>query len=151
MKYLPMKYRFSTGKRPMKGGTHYIIDPCYLLQTDPFWGDFCEYCFKEDGRAEVYIEMDGHTIYTFSTAYGDGQYPVHENGENIGFAGVDAGLLSVFPRALINHNPLVVQTAEEDGVEIELPEMWEPNYEEGNLYIPDYAVYTNDDEEEDEF
>ena len=50
----------------------------------------------------VWVTIEVYTFTIFSTAYGDGVYPVEDEGELVGEAGVDAGCLCLIPLKLTN-------------------------------------------------
>lgn len=69
-----------------------IIDPCYIFPEN-LWSEFCDAYWAAKGSAQ--IEWNGTKMLVNGTAYGDGCYPVVYKGEDVGTAGVDAGLLCV--------------------------------------------------------
>src|ERR1035438_2412790 len=87
----------------------WVGDPCYVLEP---WEEFCnitsytreanymqlqrEYDTAHERIREVSSPKLWPMIY-WSTAYGDGCYPLYRDGREIGSCGVDAGMLSVIP------------------------------------------------------
>lgn len=94
-------------------GRYLVIDPCYVLgqsgfitgEADDVWNRFCDEILPIDERNNWVIQITvGNKTYDvvcFSTAYGDGCYPVFDSGVELGHCGVDAGLLSFIPDKLI--------------------------------------------------
>lgn len=87
---------------PRLSGKLWIGDPCYVV-PDASWDDVCTQMFS--GRfkdcSEYLFRSYGVEFFVAGTAYGDGCYPVYQNGIRIGSCGVDAGLLSAIPVELI--------------------------------------------------
>ncbi len=82
-------------------------DPCYVV-PDHLWDTWCDkYINYEKHTPDLprcYIaecRSEGHTFYTWSTAYGDGCYPLMIDADQVAKLGVDAGTLSVIPMSLI--------------------------------------------------
>ena len=91
-------------------GRYWVGDPCYVY-PDAEWSDFVDlmYDYDEEGGHEVCHLKDGGIatydnvqFFISNTRWGDGYYPLIQNGQIIGGLGVDAGLLSVIPEELIN-------------------------------------------------
>tara|TARA_B100001093_G_C26516327_1_gene879783 strand:- start:16 stop:543 length:528 start_codon:yes stop_codon:yes gene_type:complete len=91
----------------------WIGDPCYVFPEDK-WSDWCDKLFaweKETfgkDRREHYVGETVHSAlgykwYSWSTAFGDGTYPLIINDETVAELGVDAGTLSIIPMGLIKH------------------------------------------------
>ena len=91
----------------------WIGDPCYVFPEEK-WSDWCDKLFaweKErfgDGRREHYVGKTVHAAlgykwYSWSTAFGDGTYPLFIDDKIVAKLGVDAGTLSIIPMGLINH------------------------------------------------
>ena len=59
--------------------------------------------YKPHYVAEVQDEEAGQCFHLWSTAYGDGCYPLFVNDDKVASLGVDAGTLSVIPMTLIKH------------------------------------------------
>lgn len=93
----------------------WIGDPCYVV-PDEMWGYFCDQWSSYEKKhndnpvneqlprcyvASVGDEATGYTWYTWSTAYGDGTYPLFVDGKQVARLGVDAGTLSAIPVGLI--------------------------------------------------
>ena len=96
---------------------HWVGDPCYVVPGE-YWGPLCDnwqsFEKKHDDNpdntplprsyiAEVQDEEVGQCFHLWSTAYGDGCYPLFVNGNKVADLGVDAGTLSVIPMSLIEH------------------------------------------------
>ena len=89
-------------------------DPCYVV-PDEMWVPFCDAWQAYDKRhqddedfsphyvAETHDEETGVGFYSWSTAYGDGTYPLFVDGKQVARLGVDAGTLSAVPMKLIKH------------------------------------------------
>jgi hypothetical protein len=89
----------------MKPGTYYIGDLCYVMHES--WDEVCR-LLDGDNRSRgtrtegVFTLKDGRTFAIFSTAYGDGEYPVigdggqvetNERGNRATLLGVDSGTI----------------------------------------------------------
>lgn len=86
-------------------GTYYLGDPCYTV-PDELWhallkdANFFEYRV-ESPRESFQGTVQGHTVYAFGTAYGDGGYRGTD-----GFTySVDAGLVGLVPVELADSVP----------------------------------------------
>jgi len=101
------KYKFSDTVIVLPKTTYYVVDPCYVFTDDQFWDAFCQFSFEgmpEGGvKPEVWMEVNDMPVYTFSTNYGDGVYPVTTMSpkELMGEVGVDSGTLSFIPYKLV--------------------------------------------------
>lgn len=87
-------------------GEFVVIDPCYVFRDD-LWAKLID-CWEfgktnDDGHDFVIVNIDGHDVVMFSTAYGDGGYPVRDIDDNcvIGEADVDSGCLAFVPIELV--------------------------------------------------
>ena len=149
--YSPKNHLLSTVTPTYARGNYLIIDPCYFLGAEPFWGGFCDelHSDKFKGETPIVMNAEGYDIFIFGTAHGDGVYPVNSNGMRIGVAGVDAGLLCVISMEFIE------KFCEGDtklGVVVNLEETSVPEEDGGNLTLGNIFVDTNcyEDDEEDE-
>ena len=81
-------------------GKYWVGDPCYVYPKQE-WSAFCDTLFN--GKIEEHVAVYGpRQFFVTSTAYGDGCYALLRDGKKVpGELGVDAGLLSIIPRALI--------------------------------------------------
>ena len=61
------------------------------------------------------VEVDDEKFYMWSTAYGDGCYPITLNDKVVDKLGVDAGCLSVVPMKLINLWGTGIENAKQSG------------------------------------
>ena len=75
-------------------------DPCYVVPVKR-WDSFCG-CGSGYFKDQMKVTDEGETFYSWSTAYGDGEYDLKKDGKIVASLGVDAGLLSVVPMRLIN-------------------------------------------------
>jgi len=145
----PTDYEFNTEKTRLPAGKYLVVDPCYVIGGDPFWNDLCNFSFPAGQRRDhFYIHSEGHSIFAFSTAYGDGCYPVSD-GNVCEKAGVDAGMLSLIPMDYINNYCHMKGL----GVEVELNSPSYPEYDNGNVLVGNVSIKTRDcknDDYEDE-
>ena len=93
---------------------HWVGDPCYVVPEE-YWDSLCanwqaydkkhqdDEDYKHHYVAEVQDEEAGQCFHLWSTAYGDGCYPLFVNDNKVADLGVDAGTLSVIPMSLIEH------------------------------------------------
>lgn len=145
--YSPEKFSFNkkhTGKMP--AGCYVVIDPSYVLGKDPFWSEFYSFFSKDNKYVNpVWVTIGHHTFPIFSTAYGDGCYPVLDHGEFIDRASVDAGFLSLIPGGLV-----YVEEADL-GVSVNLTKKFRPQFPERGVAIFDYIeIDTRPVEDEEE-
>ena len=82
-------------------------DPCYVV-PDTLWDRWCDlyssYERQNEQLPRCYVaecRSERHTFYTWSTAWGDGCYPLFVDDTQVARLGVDAGTLSVIPMSLI--------------------------------------------------
>ena len=92
----------------------WVGDPCYVVPEE-HWDALCTNWAAYDEKhqddpdhkhhyvAEVQDEESGLCFHLWSTAYGDGTYPLMINDNKVADLGVDAGTLSVIPVSLIEH------------------------------------------------
>ena len=92
----------------------WVGDPCYVVPEE-YWDSLCNNWSAYDKKhqndedykphyvAEVQDEQVGQCFHLWSTAYGDGTYPLFVNDNKVADLGVDAGTLSVIPMSLIEH------------------------------------------------
>lgn len=161
-------------------GRYLAIDPCYVV-PDKLWDAFCDEHTKlelvpggspmghpyKDSDGEIKMKSDyledfrrtgkccdinGRTCVIFSTAYGDGCYPIYKNGTLLGECGVDAGLLSFLD--IDEETIKAVKRDEEDecdinslGVFVELDGLFTmPS--NGNAVVGDVSLLTDEDDKE---
>ena len=88
-----------TALRPQMEGKIIVTDGCYVLPTE-IWDktiDFWGFDDHPEGHDWIMIEVDGIRMIMFSTANGDGEYPVIMRGDRVGSASVDSGTLALIP------------------------------------------------------
>jgi hypothetical protein len=130
----------------LAAGRYLVIDPCYVFgKPRELWSRICNE-LKEgpdrDARDPLIMTVDNNKVFIFSTAYGDGCYPVSQDEEVIGECGVDAGLLSFIPEKLItslNHKREDLGT----WVDIDMDSIIEWQSIPGNVQIDNVYVDTN--------
>lgn len=93
---------------------HWVGDPCYVV-PEQHWDVLCtnwsaydkqhqyDTDYKHHYVALAQDEESGSCFHLWSTAYGDGCYPLFVNDNQVAKLGVDAGVLSVIPMSLIEH------------------------------------------------
>lgn len=97
----------------LEAGTYILIDPCYFFDDDidsKLWSNICDLLWDHNDHSRTPMNMavcdkhdDIHDVYIDSTAYGDGGYPVLDaDNVELGNCSVDAGLLSIIPKALFD-------------------------------------------------
>lgn len=86
-----------------KKGKYLVGDLCYVYPDDE-WSDYVNENFKNarygEDIAGAILTYNGIDIFTCATAYGDGEYPVIQDGKEIGSFGVDAGMTALIPLEL---------------------------------------------------
>ena len=98
--------------------------------------------------------MDGtsYAMAIWGTRYGDGGYPVIDQEELVGVAGVDAGCLAIIPMELVNEYQEAYVSG--DGVVVSIVGEFTPRFEEGDGFFGNISVITSglftDEEEEEE-
>ncbi len=121
-------------------GKYVVIDPCYVIKD---WDTFCDRLFKHTDQNQIFcLAWKDNYGLAFSTASGDGCYPVYRgdnpNSSNeVGECGVDCGMLAIIPIELVaDHSLGVVIELTKDSTLYEL---------EGdkNLSIGDYSIHTS--------
>jgi len=142
-------YEIRNGAEEMNAGKYRVTDPCYFLgHDDDFWQGFCQFMFGENSTFsdDCYtIEIEGHKILAFGTAYGDGCYPTLENGSEIGSSGVDAGMLSLIPLEL--YEILKGHLGDNDDSSaptVEMNRSFTPDVHDGDCEFGNYQILTGD-------
>jgi hypothetical protein len=163
-------------------GGVYFGDPCYVVpgwdDDVDLWDQICNKMFEpvtrkhpETGEeftsreepfdssnnirvVEIHRKMDEPPakFYMWSTAYGDGCYPITLNDKLVDKVGVDAGCLSVIPMTLINSwgNE---KSANRLGYVADVPNLCgHLSVDEGDMHWNNWDILTgpNHDEDEDE-
>jgi len=125
----------------LQTGKYVIIDPCYVY-PDKEWHEFCHLIDNGDSWVVTY---NGTPFFVWSTAYGDGSYPVYTNaGSKVGSCSVDAGLLSVIPYDLFQS-----KRAAALGVVVDVTRDCVASVDDSNVMIgTQFTVITKEDEEE---
>ena len=90
--------------KQFKAGQYIVIDLCYIYPDDE-WSEYCdndfsgeEYKHKGKSWAGAILNYDGFDIFTCSTKWGDGGYPLYKNNELLtDDLCVDAGMLALIP------------------------------------------------------
>jgi hypothetical protein len=144
-------YEFRAGAEEMNKGKYRVTDPCYFLgHDDTFWTDFCRFCFANSDHVDpVTVEISGHKVFIWSTAYGDGEYPTYQNGMEVGRSSVDAGVLSLIPMEL--YDLLGAHLGENDdktAPAVDLDYSFTPEVENGNCSFGFFETITGEDENE---
>ena len=151
----PKEYTFSAEPKELPKGKYLVIDPCYIIGGDPFWGEMCNWSYKgkfQNGRPDgFYIQLGKHTLFVWNTAYGDGCYPASD-GNTCGECGVDAGLLSLVPMGFVKTCPKNYSDTDrpitELGTVLKLDEDSTPEVDNGNLTCGNISVITGDGEDD---
>jgi hypothetical protein len=132
----------------LKKGTYWIGDPCYVYPHDE-WQEFCGtlFCGKIDEHIAAYGKRQ---FFVTSTAYGDGCYALKRDGKKVsGELGVDAGLLSIIPKALVRLWHPKDNEADRLGIWVTLDKDEEVTVPESGIFVfGPYSVNTKDDEGE---
>ena len=107
-----------SGKYNFEGQKCLVVDPCYILNDD--WDNPYDALCRASGPVyepenrdkSLFIEMEceGEYAFIFGTRYGDGCYPVSQDHKLIGRAGVDAGILGVFPETMLKKIDLLINS-----------------------------------------
>ena len=133
-------------------GKYAVVDPCYvtLIEERGYYDRICEITCGPEGHG--YIEVEGKPVFAFTTAHGDGCYPVYSGGVEVGKSGVDSGQLAFVPVELLEQgcaerDPSTVTLTRNSTVE----QVRRGDYTAGSI-----SVYTSgddpyEDDDEDEF
>jgi hypothetical protein len=82
------------GTVTVPAGRYYLCDPCYAVRDDQ-WNAWLDSLDHDAGGIAYGVTADGHPVFGFSTAYGDGSW--------VGSDGVlyyaDAGMIGLVPVA----------------------------------------------------
>lgn len=137
----------------LPAGKYWVCDPCYAYPDDE-WQDFCDIL---QSKGEGWHAYGRHEFFVWGTAFGDGLYEL--NGpRTLDHLGVDAGLLSIIPEALVKKWGSVKEMKRLVGMNlvalIELKEEATVEESGGNVKFGGYEVITDGsdcpDDEDDE-
>ena len=109
------------------------------------WDKYCDKIFtieKEcDWSKAIVFDLNGKTAVQFSTAHGDGCYPVDDGNKIIGKCGVDAGLLSFLP---VDDEVLAAELVKRGdcGVFVDLNAIFEYSNPKGDARVGNILVTT---------
>lgn len=142
--------KFTSRKFPK--GEYLVCDPCYPYPKGE-WQEFCKSLSDIPGV----LEYDGLQFFVWGTAFGDGMYPLVGPKDVEGTLGVDAGLLSIIPKALIEKWGAMEKMAdyEKRGLVAwaKMKRAFEVREDQGDAFFGGYGVLTSallDDDEDDE-
>lgn len=127
----------------MPAGKYYVGDLCYVLNQPGEWDEFCKLTISGASCLDGEFTLpDGRRFATYSTAYGDGEYPDNRGNSY----GVDAGLIGCI---LMSDIPSVsVQEAEDCGAVIDFTRDFETGSHEGVIHLGHVRIDTSYDEPE---
>lgn len=133
-------------------GAYWICDPCYAYPEGE-WQSFCDVYFKHGSGVHEYGD---ESFFMWSTAYGDGHYPVY--GPKSGGVSVDSGTLAIIPVSLVEKwgatEELKRLEAMGNAISIRTARNFTVNEEECNVFFLDYCVdtsgFTCEDDDDDE-
>jgi len=145
------KFRQVYDDERLAAGRYLVIDPCYVFgEPRELWEKICVALNENpdrDMRDPLIMTIGDNDIFIFSTAYGDGCYPVLQYGKIIGECGVDAGLLSFVPEKIITN---MNYKRENLGTWVTINKDsaidWQSIF--GNVRVGDIYVDTNQEEDE---
>jgi len=163
---MQVSFRDPNETEKLMAGTYLVIDPCYIFRSG--WDKVVDALFPDEktNKSRIVMEVGTHKVYIWSTAYGDGRYPVMDAAEPDddikGIVGVDAGVLSFIPAALIAEMESEALIEEMEPVNVGLG-VWvtltessvivdkeDGDLEVGHLWVCTCGCATGDDEDEDE-
>jgi hypothetical protein len=123
----------------MPPGKYWIGDLCYVMHDK--WEDFCAQTISGYEVLNGQFTVDGATIVTMSTKYGDGNYQDNK-GNNYP---VDAGLIGA-----IKVDDITDPDARLDlGNVIQFDSQWSFSEDDGTLIFGNVKIYTGDQDEDD--
>ena len=127
----------------MPAGKYYVGDLCYVLNRENEWDQFCDITIQGHRVVDGEFEMpDGRRFATYSTAYGDGQYPDNQGNSY----SVDAGLIGCI---LMSDIPSVSeQEASDCGAVVNFLHDFETGSHEGVIRFGSVRIDTSYDEPE---
>jgi hypothetical protein len=124
----------------MPPGEYWIGDLCYVMNDK--WGSFCDATITGDSVMSGQVDVDGATVVTLTTAYGDGTYRDGQGHEY----GVDAGLIGA-----IRVEDITDPKARLDwGRVVNFDAPWYFESDNGVLTFGDIVINTGDEDEDDE-
>jgi len=133
----------------LKKGKYWVGDPCYVY-PDKEWRAFCGTLLN--GKFEEHVAVYGtKQFFVTSTAHGDGCYALLRDGKMVpGELGVDTGLLSIIPQALVRlwdtkkeANRLGIWVTIDSDCEVTVPRL-------GVFTFGPYSVNTTGDDDDQE-
>jgi hypothetical protein len=140
-------------------GRYYVGEPCYVV-PDNLWSQVCDLFIYDkierkagdfqtsypapDSRDGQIIKYKDIPFFVCGTAYGDGCYPVKQNGKTLAHLGVDAGLLSIIPSELVKQWGKQAD-AERLGFSVNISHDFSIKAEGGNFKFAGYSVETGDE------
>ena len=145
---LAEKAKKAVGDNPptaLPAGKYIVTDPCYVFDGD-FDGSGNDYDRCCDvtlgGDSYGYLRVEGGVCFVFRTNFGDGCYPIYDNGSEVGQTGVDSGQIAFIPysapyREKGGHGPIVTLAK---ATAVEALES------RGDFKVGTIEVYTSDDD-----
>lgn len=130
----------------LKKGKYLISDPCYCYPDDDWQQNYD--IFTENN----YVEIDDYTLFSGSTAYGDGVYKLNKGNKIFGRIFVDAGLIAIIPVELVKKWDSFerMKKDEKRGLVkfIVLEDDTKVNYNSGDYSFGPFEILTGDDAEQ---
>jgi hypothetical protein len=94
-----------TGTVDLKG-EYIIADPSTIL-NEKDWSRLC--ALWQDGSDKIIIEIENQLAVVFSTAYGNGSYPIYERNQEIGYCDTESGEIIFIPSKIIDQSDKLVK------------------------------------------
>jgi len=142
----PQDYAFGEIQMsPFSRGTYILIDPSYVFGEDPFWVNYCGFCFGtgEGMRNPVYIYINGLSVFSFSTAIEQDVFSVKRCGYTIGTIPVDSGWIALVPENILED----LEVSYTDGVRVTFSEEFYPRLEDEYATFRDITIFHGMQEE----
>ena len=133
-----------------------LVDMMYTKETFTHT-DGTENCTRHvetlDSRNEIrVVEVEDEKFYMWSTAYGDGCYPLTLNDKVVDKLGVDDGCLYIVPMKLLNLWGISGESAKRSGYVYEGPGLAGfLSVEEGDMHWNNWDLLTGPNHDEDEW
>lgn len=138
----------------LPAGKYLVTDPCYVMDDycgEEMLGAYDRCCnitlgSNRYGMFRLVEDDPKSVVFVFGTAYGDGGYPVYENGCHLGNSSVDSGQIAFIPLApfeergegLVGDAHGVIVTLDKSAVPEEV--------NRGDYKVGAFEVYTSDDD-----
>lgn len=129
------------------GDDCYIGDPCYVIRDDDRWSEFnkafdCK--FREEAGGVICLPGSEHHIAVYKPMYGDGDYTLCSNGDEVGNFGVDSGMIACIPLKTLQELYMVSDDCIERGCIVSFKRSsLSTSYNNGTITFGQYTIDTD--------